>query len=138
MEVNDDYKKKAAGRFVCASSFCRIMVPVLVILLLGFGAVNLIDSFYHTRDKKFVVLSQQGVEIQRIAIEPWKDKVSEVPIWHQGRAYRLKIEINGGAARLLKESRGRKRYQSEEESTWIYDRADSYTYEPLKLRLYFE
>jgi len=114
------------------------MVPILVVLILGFGAVTLIDSFYHTRGKNFVVLTQQGVEIQRIAIEPWKDKISEVPVWHKGRQYHLKIEVNGGAARLFEESRRRMRYQGEEESPWIYDSSDSYTYEPLKLRLYFE
>ncbi|MBO1265246.1 hypothetical protein J3A84_09420 [Proteiniclasticum sp. SCR006] len=136
MEENNNLGRKTGK--ICKSSLCRIMVPILVILLLGFGAVSLIDSFYHTRGKSFVVLAQQGIEIQRIAIEPWKDKVSEVPVWYQGRQYHLKIEVNGGAARLMEESRGRARYQGQEDSPWIYDSSDSYTYEPLKLKLYFE
>lgn len=125
-------------RKTCQSSLCRIMVPILVILLLGLGAYTLIDSYQHTRGKNFVVLQQQGVEIQRIAIEPWRDKISEVPVWYQGKQYHLKIEINGGAARLLDATSGIRKYPGEEENPWIYENTDSYSYDLLKLKLYFE
>jgi hypothetical protein len=138
MEAKNNFKERIRDRKICRFSLCRIMVPILVILLLGFSAVTLIDSFHHTRGKKFVVLHQQGMEIQRIAIEPWRDKISEVPIWYQGKQYHLKIEVNGGAARLLDESSGRRKYPGEEENPWIYDSSDSFSYEPLKLMLFFE
>lgn len=138
MEAKDNFKEMIRDRKTCQSSLCKVMVPILVLLILGFGAVTLIDSFQHTRGKKFVVLQQQGVEIQRIAIEPWRDKISEVPVWYQGKQYYLKIEITGGAARLLDETSGRKKYPGEAENPWIYENTDSYSYEPLKLKLYFE
>ena len=138
MEEKSNFKETNNDRKFCQSSLCRIMVPILVILLLGFGAVTLIDSFHHTRGKNYVVLQQQGVEIQRIAIEPWRDKITEVPVWYQGKQYHFKIEVNRGAARLLDESSGRRKYPGEEENPWIYDSSDSYSYEPLRLKLYFE
>ena len=138
MEAKNNFKELISDRKICQSSLCRIMVPILVILLLGLGAVTLIDSFHRTGGKEFVVLQQQGVEIQRIAIEPWRDKISEVPVWYQGKQYHLKIEVNGGAARLLDESSGIRKYPGEEKNSWIYEYTDSYSYEPLKLKLYFE
>lgn len=138
METKGNFKEMIKDRKLCQSSLCRIMVPIIVILILGFSAFTLIESFNHTRGKKFVVLQQQGVEIQRIAIEPWRNKISEVPVWYQGKQYLLKIEVNGGAARLLDESSGRRKYPGEEENPWIYESSDSYSYQLLKLKLYFE
>lgn len=115
------------------------MIPILMALLLGFGALSLIDAYRNTRGKNFVVLEQQGVEIQRIAIEPWKDKTAEFTIWHNGHQRPYRLEINGGAARILdlsEESYSSERFSRE--SVWIHEVEDIYTYEPLKLRLFFE
>lgn len=131
-------KKKSAYRRICETPICKIMVPILVILILLLGALSIIDAYYHTRGKNFVVLEQRGVEIQRIVIEPGRNKTTEVPIWYNGQQYYYRIEITGGAARLTDQAYNERYSDPLEGSVWIHDPTDVYTYEPLKLKLYFE
>jgi hypothetical protein len=138
VEEKNDLKEMKKRAPLCQNSFCRITIPILVALLLGFGAFSLIDAYRNTRGKNFVVLEQQGVELQRIAIEPWRDKTAEFTVWHDGHQNPYQIEITGGSARLVSLSGESYGYQRSRESVWIHEAADVYIYEPLKLKLYFE
>ena len=130
--------KKSVYRRICETPLCKIMVPIMVILLLGLSAFSIIDAYYHTKGKNYVVLEQKGVEIQRVAIEPGRNKTTEIPIWYNGQQYYYRIEITGGAARLMDQAYDERYYESVYGSIWIHDPTDVYTYEPLKLKLYFE
>ncbi len=138
MEGNNNSREKTRGFSICQSFRCKIMVPVLVILFMGLVAITLVNSFQQAKEKKFVILAQQGIEVQRIALEPWKNKISEVPIWYQGNQYILKIEVKGRAARLINDVSDDSLYLREEKNMWIHDSSDIYTYRPLELKLYFE
>lgn len=121
----------------CAG-LCRFMIPALVVLLLFFAAFYLVEEAKGRGDKSYVVLTQHGEEVLRVALEDSRMDTREIPIVHKGESLGLSLEIRGKSARILATAKTRYSIGNLPDSSWIHEKEDVFLYEPYELKLYFE
>lgn len=84
------------------SNWYRILLFMLLAFLCNNIAAPLAEKWKDADNKQYVLICQEGQEVQRIKLPVFGKKVVEFPVNHQGKAYVCSLEILSGAARISK------------------------------------
>lgn len=84
------------------SNWYRILLFMLLAFLCTNIAAPLAENWKDAGNKRYVLICQEGKEVQRIILPVFGKKIVEFPVNHKGKSYVCSLEIANGAARISK------------------------------------